>query len=334
MSRHNENIPRLADEELRAIRESLLRDASNREAYAPEGNLTVVIDGEPYDSLDPNTMRGVRCAVGDKARWIEVHDRKSVGGMLLAAHLYRQDEVPSKGRRKYVTTLEGGQRITFIAYKKDGQPFVEILYRETSLSKALPFHWRLLKNELKERLVVTPSAGLTARRATYSLALLCLFGSLAILIPYLRNSPVPTTAHIDGASTRPGHDADIIPMPPSATPEHPLPAGSSPTSTTAGGRSNSPSKKPYPKRSKSKPAPQLARYPNAKSPLALLSQRKAASRQYRAARFALYALRLSSSIKDVRRGKIEVTLAEREIQNTLPYKYHKLPYSTRDFEQE
>jgi hypothetical protein len=350
MSRHGEKIPRLGDEELRAMRESLLSDASRREAYAPKGTLSIIIDGKPCDSLEPNRQRRVRRAVGDETGWIEVHDRNSGGGLLLAAHHYCHDEAPPKGRKKYATTLEGGQRITFVAYKKDGQPYVEISYGETRFSKALALQGRRLKNELnrlvhlfldRTRLVVTPRGALPARRAAYSLALLCLCGTLAILIPYLipylrrGGAPDATPQHV--ASNSPVHNPSDISVASPTTTDQPIstaPAQATPTPPAIEGRSNSPAKKSNPKKSYPKSTPQLAgrkNTPSTHSPS--LSSYGEIPIRVRLARVTTTVLRRSGNTKDDRGVMTEVGLAERSRSPKVVYKYHKLPYGTQGFEQ-
>jgi hypothetical protein len=190
MSPPNENIPKLGAEEVRAINESLGRSAEIRKSFAPGDPLTVVIDGESCGSLDLGRQRRFRHEVGRKCEWIEVHDRGRGGELLLAAHLYRHDEVPSNGRkRKYWTVLEGGQKITFVAYNEGEKSFIEISYRETNFLKALALYARQLKNAVLGSshsvsgglsLVFAPVIGLTTRQLGYALASACLLILLAV----------------------------------------------------------------------------------------------------------------------------------------------------------
>lgn len=203
MSPLNENIPKLGAEEVRAINENLGRSAELRKNFAPGAPLTIVIDGEACGSLDPDRQRRFRHEVSRKSEWVEVHDHGRGGDLLLAAHLYRHEEVPPNGRkRKYSTVLEGGQKIIFVAYNEDEKSFVEISYRETNVLKALALFSRQLKNAVLGpshsgssglNLVLAPVIGLTTRQLGYALASACLLIPLAVIL--LRASRPAEVAH-------------------------------------------------------------------------------------------------------------------------------------------
>lgn len=164
MSRYDRDIPPLEEEASRLIRECLKEDAARRKSFVPEGPLRILLGGRQYESFDPSKRRKVRLEVNDDSEWIEVRARTKEGDLLLASHLHCYDEVPEDGRkRKYATSLEGGQKINFIAYfGKDAAgkkvPVVDVSYQETKIFRVLSLLWKRLKNAVRE--LVRPIPGM------------------------------------------------------------------------------------------------------------------------------------------------------------------------------
>jgi hypothetical protein len=230
--RRDRRAPQLDDAEMNAVKHALAERSSRRKTAAA-GLLRVFVDGSERARLDLNRASGVRFETWENDELIEV---RAVDGTLLATYLLNQDDLSAAAPREQSSiVLEGGQRISFAAFKKIDGVTIDLSYRETRLSRAAALRLRRLGLIAGEALRDHEIAGWKSAM-TFAAIVIIAIG----LIFYLRgqranpndvadhnrgqviNSPTPSTPAPDPQSAQRDEKRRPEPAPPSRQDNSPV----------------------------------------------------------------------------------------------------------------
>lgn len=139
--------PTLSEDEVRAIKEILAAQSTNRRG-ASNGLLRVLVDGDECARLNPHEAESVEFDLGDDAELVEVRVIEKSGDVLLATHFLSFDEA-EENRASIV--LEGGQKISFQfnpTKNTEGEitgAHCGVVYEETSFLRRAALSWQRFK---------------------------------------------------------------------------------------------------------------------------------------------------------------------------------------------
>ncbi len=195
------NPPKLDEQELQSITNSLEHNAARRKA-ANSALLRIMVDGVEHARIDLDKTSSTRFGLDTDAELIEVRSHDNAGEeLLLASHLLTPSETENGVQPVDASIiLEGGQKIAIHASPElsDLGTIVEITYRETNPFRAASF-WL-------HQLTGTISSGSTRtiwnnrRILVPAVAVLLLAIGLVVVIKYARKGN-PSAAPHDQVAT-------------------------------------------------------------------------------------------------------------------------------------